>query len=759
MRVTTGVAGALEAALISSNPLVTKFSDGVLAQSYATVKGDTRVRPWRRHRVRHWDWAKFALSCRLSLDGQRGGLFVWAPVLIGIGIGVYFALPVEPSPRVYAITVACALILLTLARLTRGDRAAIGLALCLCLAGFLAIGLRGHLRTAPVIPFRYYGPVEGRVVMIDRSASGAERLILDHVVLRDMSPDRVPARVRISLHGPKTFHIEPGQRLGLTAHVSPPSGPAEPRGFDFQRMAWFDRLGGVGYSRAPVMRVAQTDRGASVALHRMRQSLAHRIRRQMSGQEGAFAAAILTGDRSAISPQTDEALRGSNLSHLLAISGLHMGLLTGAVFGAIRLILMALLREHRAVPAKKVAALFALMAGAVYLALSGWNVATERAFIMVSAMFVAVLLDRRALSMRAVALAATIILFLRPEVLTEPGFQMSFAATTSLVFAFSAIRGVAWFARMPKPLRIVAAVALSSVVAGLATAPVAAAHFNRIADYGLIANLISVPLMGLVIMPMAVLALALAPLGLEAVAFAIMSPAIAWILGVASTVSAWEGAVSHVPTPPDAVLPLMAIGGLFVMLWRGRARVIGVAPLCAACVLWLSAPRPDLLISEDGGLVGIMSTQGRVLSKPKGAGFAARTWLENDGDGADQIEAAARPSAPLRIGSLSVAHVTGRGWQERVEAACETHDIVIVSKKVQKTPNSACEMFDLSELEQTGAVAFYLREGNVVMQTTRDEVGLRLWNTPKRRTQSSTKKAAPNGAASEAVMVANAPVQ
>ncbi|WP_417269606.1 ComEC/Rec2 family competence protein [Celeribacter sp.] len=712
-------------------------------QIYATAKGDTRVGPrlelqqddqdgWaRRTALRCGAWCRASVGAlRVSLDAQRGTLFVWSPVLVSLGIGVYFALPVEPRPLHYAGAFGGAVFLLLSGRAFGADRAVIPFALCLVLVGFLAAGARANLLAAPVLKARYYGPVEGRVVTIDRSASGAARLTLDHVELHGLPPPDVPARVRISLHGPKTFPPEPGQWIGLTANLSPPAAPAEPRGFDFQRMAWFDRLGAVGYSRAPVIRIAATDDGVGLFLHRLRQSLARDIRRTISGQEGAFAAAILTGDRSAITPETEEALRGANLSHLLAISGLHMGLLTGAVFGAIRLIFLIGFRERAAVSSKKIAAVFALCVGAFYLALSGWNVATERAYTMVSVMYVAVLFDRRAISLRAVALAALIILILRPEVLPEPGFQMSFAATTSLVAAFDALRRVPQLAHLPKPVRIVLAVVVSSFVAGMATAPVAAAHFNRIADYGLIANVLSVPLMGLIIMPMAVFAVVLAPFGAQGIALSVMAPAISWILAVAATVSGWEGAVTHVPTPPSGVLALMALGGVFVVVWRGPVRVIGLAPICVAFALWIGVVRPVLLVSEDGGLVGYMTPQGRVLNKPKGAGFAARTWLENDGDGADQAEAAARDFPALRVGPLRIAHITGRGWQERVKVACAAHDIVIVNQKVELNAVHACEMFDLSKLKTSGALAFHLADGQVVLETTRDVVGRRLWNSP-----------------------------
>ena len=264
----------------------------------------------------------------------------------------------------------------------------------------------------------------------------------------------------------------------------------------------------------------------------------------MPGAAGGFAAAILTGDRSGVDVAHLEDLRNSNLAHLLAISGLHMGLLTGFVFAALRFVMALWPGFALRVPTRKLAALGALAAGAFYLALSGGNVATQRAYVMVAVMFVAVLLDRRAISLRSVAIAAVVVLVLRPEALVQAGFQMSFAATVALVAIFRALNDDGtWRERVPRWAMPIASVALCSVVAGVATAPIAAASFNRLVEYGLLANLAAVPLMGLVIMPAGVVAAVLAPFGLEGLALGVMAPAIEWILMVARFVANLDGAV------------------------------------------------------------------------------------------------------------------------------------------------------------------------------------------------------------------------
>ena len=323
--------------------------------------------------------------------------------------------------------------------------------------------------------------------------------------------------------------------------------------------------------------------------------------------------AIMAGDRSGMSQETVDALRHTNLAHLLAISGLHMGLLSGFIYAAIRygLVLSPSLR-HR-VPIRKTAALGALVVSFFYLLLSGGSVATERAFIMAMVALGAVFFERRVISLRSVATAALIVLLWQPEALLGPGFQMSFAATTALVAVFAALRDHN-ISLGPKWLRPFSTLFVTSFVAGLATAPVAAAHFNHFAHYGLLANLLAVPLMGAVVIPAGVIALILWPLGLSSLGFFVMELGISWILTVAGFFAALDGARGTVVAPDPYVLAMMMLGALGVALWRGTARLIGVLPMLVAAGLWSQTTRPDVLISDTGKLVGVMTEAGRVLS-------------------------------------------------------------------------------------------------------------------------------------------------
>jgi competence protein ComEC len=311
---------------------------------------------------------------------------------------------------------------------------------------------------------------------------------------------------------------------------------------------------------------------------------------------------------------------------------------------------------------------------------------------------------------------------------------MSFAATVALIAGFREVDRRVSAGRMPRLFMPVFTLVLSSVIGGFATAPYAAAHFNRFTDYGLIANLLTVPVMGAVVMPAGAVAALLAPLGLAALPLWVMERGSAWILMIAHWVAGWEGSVTPIPAPAAGSLGLITLGGLWLILWRGWGRVAGFVPILAALVMWAHASRPAVLISGDAALVGVMGPEGRVLSARKGAGFAARNWLENDGDLARQEAAAARPGMTGAEGrrAFDLAGVRGialkgRGAQDDLAMSCAEADVVIIPAQIDAPPDG-CLVLDQRLLRQTGPLALYPVEGGLRVEATRSV--RRAWSPP-----------------------------
>lgn len=568
-------------------------------------------------------------------------------------------------------------------------------------------------------------------------------MTLDRLSLDGLSPGSTPKKVRFALVGDAAEMARPrlGEWYRFKARLGPPLGPVEPDGFDFRRRAYFEQLGGVGYTDQAPRRIeapgASADRGWSAGVARLRDRIGEALRMREPGSVGAVMAALLVGDRSGLTPETVSALRDANLAHLLAISGMHMGMLCLTLFAGIRVLCALHPVTASAWPMKKAAAIAALLAGAAYLVLSGATVPTQRAFLMAAVAFSAILVDRPPVTMRAVALAASLILMWRPESLFDAGFQLSFAATLAMVAFYETTRPF-WRARAVQRGRVVrfstAVLALlaTSLIAGLATGPFSAGIFNRVSLVGLPANLLAVPIMGLWVMPAGLVAGLLAPFGAEALPLRIMAGGVDIILGIAETASSVPGSASAVVAPPGGAVPLLSIGGLWLCLWRSDVRFFGCIPIVLSLALWHHSSRPDVLIAPGGRLIGVTSEIGRWVDRERGQSYAAQTWLRRDGEEPDQSLASTRLEAMRTAWGYTVP--LPQGWrlktvlkrqfsQRRQEELCTDRTVLVaprmtlhlvrpsalplstVSSSLEGTGTPGCLWLDRKMLSELGPIA------------------------------------------------------
>jgi competence protein ComEC len=382
-----------------------------------------------------------------ALEAEADRWFVWLPVFIAAGIIAYFALPTEPSLRLAASLVLAALGLLIVVR-----HAPLGLALgvaCLAFAlGFAVTKLRTEQVRAPVLGEELRNvPVRGFVEVFEHRTDRRDRLTLRVIAIGDLADADRPYRVRISTAA-KHAMFRTGEGVRLRATLLPPPEPVEPGAFDFGRRAWFDRLGATGYATGRIEPLSDAPRppldlSVWAAIDALRAVVNERVRTALPNETGAIAVALITGDRGGIPQEVTEAMRDAGLAYVLAISGLHMVIMAGPVFWLVRALLAAVPGLALRFPIKKWAATIALLAATFYLLLSGASVPTLRAWIMMSIFLIAVLLDRPAITMRNVALAALAILIVAPESLFEPSFEMSFAAVIGLVALYEGLALVA----------------------------------------------------------------------------------------------------------------------------------------------------------------------------------------------------------------------------------------------------------------------------------------------------------------------------
>ena len=681
-----------------------------------------------------------------ALEAQSDRWFLWIPVLFAGGILAYFALADEPDPRL-AVALLLAAIGLCLAAKNAPLGLAIGGALLAFAFGFATAKLRTEMARAPVLAKELrYVAVTGFVEAHELRDKGRARLTLRVVSLGNLKPEERPYRVRVTMPAKDGASARIGEAVTLKATLQPPPEPIEPGGFDFGRQAWFARIGATGYATSKIeplneARPPPWDLAAWASIDTLRARVNARIRAALPGETGEIAVALITGERGGISEELNQAMRDSGLAHVLSISGLHMVIMAGTVFWLLRALLASVPALALRFPIKKWAAAGALAAATFYLALSGAAVPTVRSWIMMSIVLVAVMLDRPALTMRNVALAALAILIVAPESLFDPSFEMSFAAVIALVALYEWLSererdGLSDVSPVWRTLRkgwgLFIGAALTTLVASTAIAPFAVYHFHRMTHYGLVANLIAAPLVSLLIMPMALLSLIAMPFGLEAWPLAAMGFGIELMVGAGQWVAAWPGAVTVLPSISGPALVLMVLGGLWLCLWRTRTRALGLVIAALGLALAPGGQRPDVLIERNGETAALRSETGNLVFPPAtAASYSVDNWLLADGD--DRDAAAAGADSAFRcdplgcIGTVKGKRVALIRHPGALEEDCRLADIVIAPFTIGKKCRAARVIVDRRMLKSEGAHALYIEGLSIRTVSVAAARGRRPW--------------------------------
>jgi competence protein ComEC len=682
------------------------------------------------------------LRAALLAEADAGRLAPWLAVTFGAGILLYFAAPAQPS--IYAPAVVL-IVLGWSAWASRERPFAFGLALALLAvaAGFGAGTLRGALLdhsvlTRPTGTVTLKGFVEAR-----DTTERSERVVLRVTAKTGYRVAEIPERVRIAFRrgvAPKV-----GSHVEVLARLGPLTGPVRPGGYDYARGSYFQGLGATGFAlgsakAAPTSEQVPMSLAARATVERMRRALASRIHALLPGETGAIAAALVTGIRDAISPETSEAMRVSGLYHMLSISGLHMALVSGALFFFIRGGLALVPRLALRYPIKKWAAIAALFGVSFYLMLSGAEVATQRSFIMIAIVLGGVLVDRPAISVRTLAAAAFGVLVLQPEAVLTPSFQMSFAATLALValyeryipvMAIPPVPGSGAFAYFTeRVLRWLVLGIATSFLAGLATAAYVAFHFHRVAPFSVLANLLAMPLISLVIMPFGLLAVLLLPFGYDIYAWKVMGAGIDGMLTVAHWVAAIPGADGRFAAFSTGALLLITLGILMLALPATRIRLAGLPLLVAGFFLAMTAPRPDVLVDAEGAIAAVRMGDGRLsILDARRARFAAESWLAADGDRRKASEELAQAFICDARGCMGrLADGTKIAVARRQEAfADDCRDAALVITSLEAPAACGAPMIDGRTLATTGAIALYRANGRWIAEPARAPEAERAW--------------------------------
>ena len=668
----------------------------------------------------------------------------WLAVVFAAGIGLWFVLD---GPATWIMAIASGLLgSLGAIALWRGNdarnrsmHAGVWLGLVLA-AGVSIVWARSEMIGAEPIARPMSEQIDGRVLeRIEQPSEDRVRLVL---ATRNPGTEYpIKIRVNVPLDRDDPAFAE-GTLLRLSARLMPPAPPMLPGSYNFARTAWFEGFAATGSLQGEITVIEPAEGGGGLA--EIQRRISAHVRAQLGGSPGSIAAALASGDRGAISEADEVAMRDAGLTHLLSISGLHVSAVIAAAY-LLAIKLLALwqwlaLRVRLPVVAAGIAAL----AGLGYTLLTGAEVPTVRSCVGAVLVLLALAMGREPLSLRLVAVAAGFVLLIWPESLVGPSFQMSFAAviaivalhTSAPVRAFLAPREEGWFAWMARRGSMLL---LTGLVIEITLMPIVLFHFHRAGVYGAFANVIAIPLTTFVSMPLIAIALALDVVGLGAPAWWLVGKSLDLLLGLAHFTSSQPGAVKLMPQMGGWTFALFIAGGLWLGLWRGRARLWGFTPAAAATALLLTTPVPDVLISGDGRHVGITGEGDRLLVlRDTRSSYTRDNLLELAGmegeilplyrwDGAECSRdfctvVIDRGGGPV---SLLMARSNVMVPERALAAACERADIVVADRWLPRSCQPRWLKADMRMLSETGGLAINLAKREV--QTVADSQGEHGW--------------------------------
>ena len=665
-----------------------------------------------------------ALRDAIEQEAEHRRLFLWFPVAVGAGVVLYFVGDREPDLPLCA---GATLVLGGLAALARGHRR-----LFVCLVGVAALfggmtaaGWRTMRLAAPVLDRIRIVSVQGYIEEMDFRREGA-RFVLRVSATDGLDPDKTPYRVRLTTR--RTPEVEAGAFVEVKARLLPPSRAAQPGGYDFARDAWFARIGAVGNVLGRIELAEAPEPPdiwlrAGMALDRGRNALARRVDTIVGGDSGAIAAAMVTGKRDLLSEDAKTLIREAGIFHVITISGVQMTLVAGIFFFGLRQLLAlsrTLALNH---PINKWAAAAAMAAAIVYDVATGSRIGTERALFMTLIMLGAVLLDRHALTMRNLALAALAVLVSQPEALLGASFQLSFAAVGALVAVYEARAAARTRAStnaivVPTKARSgwlrhrrehgLRQALFATFCATSATASFMAYDFHEMNPYVLIGNPLTLTIIEIFAVPGALLGALLYPFGLDAFVWHYVGIGIAIILWAARLVGSLPGSSLHLPAFAPWSLAFLALGVLSAVLWRTTILRLTAIPFMAIGLMGAAAgPSFDVAIAQGGDAVAVRQADGRLAvigNRP--SAFDAEQWLRADADGRD-AKSVIRKEACDKIGC--VAHLAdGRAIAVDLDPAAFAEDClratVVVTPLFAPTGCAASLVIDRDTLRRTGAV-------------------------------------------------------
>ncbi|MDR2766614.1 MAG: ComEC family competence protein [Holosporaceae bacterium] len=564
-------------------------------------------------------------------DSERRRLLNLVPVGLGVGVCIYFSLDDEPS-----IYLGVCLLLLTIAVsiFVRKYRWIFWSLLTVAL-GFLAAQIRTKTVDTFMLSEKINEPISliATVASCEKSEKGVAFVTEGVKILPKSLRHWKFNKLYLTWRGKKALASEkdylPGARVLFRAILSPMDPLAFPGAYDFKKQAYFKGISARGFIIKEPKILEEDGLRSSFALwiERLRHRINKKIENYLPRDVAGVSEALITGNKTGISKDVRAYFANSGAAHILAISGLHIGIIGFFIFWLFRLLLCCIPGVSMFRDVKKMAAVVSWLAVLFYLHVSGSSVPSLRAFIMHSLIMAAILLGRTALTMRSVAIAATFILLCTPEVIMFPSFQMSFGAVMAIVAFYECSPNFRGF------FRTLLAMTATTVVATAPTSIFSINAFNQLTLNSIPANLLSIPLMTFFIMPLAVAVLFSMAFGGEYPFVFLMGQGVQLLMKISQQASKLPGSCFVMHTPAPYVMAIVVFSGLLIVLVRHRIRLYGFLGLFVGVILYFLQPLPDVFVSRDAKAVGIRTKDGVYFNHLGHCRSTATAWAKSVGFG------------------------------------------------------------------------------------------------------------------------------
>lgn len=652
--------------------------------------------------------------------------FSWISVLFGMGIGLYFGLSAEPSLWWTLGIIEIFILIVILYR--KSEEKLLFLSIpAIVLAGFTYIQLdAAYIAKTPRLEGEEAIYVQGRISNVDYNSKQRQRITLEK--MQNFAGEEIKGSYKITLMpyaAEKTFQV--GECVELAAKVMPPYPTTMVGGYQFDRKTFFDKINGTGYSlsRVFVIPCGKSQITGESVIEKIRNKIVKRIESVLPQDEAGIASALIAGVRNGISQRVTNNYRDSGLAHFLSISGLHMSMLAGFMFLLVRYVVVLMPSLALRYDSKKIAAVFAVVMSFVYLLISGYSVPTQRAFLMTLIFLIGVMISRRSISMRTISWAALCVLMVSPVALITPSFQMSFAAVVALIAFYESCRSYVQIKVRDKNIFKIVLVYLfgivvSDFIASIATLPYSIYHFNRVAVYTSLGNLLAGPIIGLWIMPFVLISMLLMPLGLDYVPLKILGYGIHWVNEITAYVSALPHAGVPVMSMPMWGLIAITLGGLWLCLWQRKWRHFGWIGIMIGSLSLCLTQTPDVLIDSSGKAIAVKDKADNMVVLPsRGKMFIKNIWLE-------------KTSSPKltdkekkKLSKIWQGREEDKSW---LDLSCDKTSCVY-KDKVKIIKGKGLELNNQTfDHESSGGASIYLNPDHVKIHTVREYTGHRYWN-------------------------------